>query len=978
VGFPRTFSEEVELVMIRVDLHVHTLASYDYEDKEKPIISVLEAATEAGLDAIAITDHNTFEGYTRLCNDLSRLRRKEPDKHARLSRIAILPGIEVSCLGGRGGLHLIGVFDPARTKLGFVRRSLRLRTAVADELSGGTRLDMHPEEVARVIHRYGGLVIAAHVGTPNGILTECRTEVARFLAEKCQFDALEYSRETHSEEDASLREAQRIAQAMGIPVIASSDAHILVTRKETVHRWGIGDRYTELECEQADFTSVRETLGVPDKVHRESVEALKEPWRNEARLRETVRVGRTLTFDFIYSDRDLARLIKLTNSLLNARGGSLLIGVGGGPERVRLGSKRLRLSEAQLKATIQANINPTPDIEVFRGDLGNGRTIMQVLVDKRRNPLFYFTNAGRAFTRERRRVVPLELHYDLVVSPFLREVGRSTLLDRARLRDRADRLRTNRQAALLKSDELLQVFPMRHYLHEDLSVRDLLIQSTVEAGTRLRDERLRVWAQELNISPLVAERIMADRARQLCWAEFQRQRYKPLVDRSGTTHRQRSLLSAALEALRRQYLQGDEEEMIPLDTPLLTMADNLGFLLDWREPRLRQRMQQLIDRAQKDLERLLAHVAGRTNTFLVELGEGDLESLDVALVEQVLVMPDTRILRRAEEAPSQAGPVMVVPMETPVTLTIQDILDSFVNQEDLEDDEAVQDRLEHIIRLGFSKVPIWIWVSQFSSRLALEKALVELRGRRETRGNRTRVLARIEKELGEPTFEEQVSNLDELILRATDLHDPDALESLFKICVYDFWVLERCKKDDRLKNYLLDLTKEYINPRYRRFRFTADLLCLMGLENQVADFIQSQTPDPDVPAGVEAIAFSQGEKAIPILENCLESEVHMIAFCAARCLIWMPEYGLSKIKQKVKAMEDSGELSRLDLRALARAMGECRLGDFQEALEILDPWATEIGDRRVRQQARESLVKLDKRWYLPKAKAKFGHTQGTS
>ena len=33
--------------MIRVDLHVHTPASYDYEDKSEPWLSVVEAAAEA-------------------------------------------------------------------------------------------------------------------------------------------------------------------------------------------------------------------------------------------------------------------------------------------------------------------------------------------------------------------------------------------------------------------------------------------------------------------------------------------------------------------------------------------------------------------------------------------------------------------------------------------------------------------------------------------------------------------------------------------------------------------------------------------------------------------------------------------------------------------------------------------------------------------------------------------------------------------
>jgi hypothetical protein len=288
------------------------------------------------------------------------------------------------------------------------------------------------------------------------------------------------------------------------------------------------------------------------------------------------------------------------------------------------------------------------------------------------------------------------------------------------------------------------------------------------------------------------------------------------------------------------------------------MAENLGFLFAWREPRLRQRMQQLIGEAQRDLERLLAQVAGRVDTFLVEIGQGDIESVDRELVGELLVMPQTQIARHAEEAPAEAGPVVLVPRDMPTTLTLQDIVDSFVDREELEDDEAVMDRLEHIVRLGFSRVPIWLWVSQFSSRLALERALVELRERRETRANRTRVLGRIERELGEPTIDEEALNLDELIPQVTSADDTDALERLLRVCVYDVEALVRRKEDVRLRDYLLESTRGELNPRYRRFRFSASLLCMMGFENEIAEFIGSQEPQPDVPAGLETIALSQG------------------------------------------------------------------------------------------------------------------------
>lgn len=958
--------------MIRVDLHIHTSASYDYLDKDKSIISALEAAVQAGLDAIAITDHNTFDGYKQLLKELSKVKRRQPDKHTELSELTILPGIEISCLGGRGGLHLLGMFDPESTQLGRVARTLGLTTALADEVSGGTRLAVYPEQVAHAIHRYGGLVVAPHVGARNGLLYEYRPELARLVAERCQLDVLEYSRETRREQDSSLRQAEGLARALGISLIASSDAHVLVSRTHRAGRWGIGERYTELDCDRSDFATVRETLGKPGRVYRKGLERVREPWRDEARLRQTVRRGKTLTFDYLYSDGDIARIIRVTNSLLNAQGGSLLIGVGGGPERARIGSKRLRLSERDLKAIIEGNVDPTPHIEVLAGDLGDERRVMQVVVDKTANPLFYLTSDGRAYTREKGRAAPTELTCDLVVGPFLREVGRSRLFDQTMLMDRAAKIRTDRRAALLTPKELLSIFPVRRYLDELSGVDVLLVESIVEAGARLKDGRLRIWAQELDISPAVAERIVADKARQYHWAQLQTQRYKPLIQGRGVTARQRSALSASFAALKRQYLEGAEQVVEP-DTPLTTVGENLGFLLDWREARIAGRLQRLADDAHADLERLLSATAGRMHTFLLKIGEGDLGLEGQALVQDLLLMPETQVVRRAEQVPSEVGPVLLVPTETRVALTIEDILVLFTDQEELEDDEGVRDMLEHIIRIGRSRLPLWIWVRQFSSRAALEGALVELEERREARQNRGHVLRRIRGERAELTIEEMKSKFHELVAQAITENDADALECIFRLCLHDPTMIERCRQEQGLIDHLVDSASENTSPRFRVFRFAACLLCLLGLEHHVSSFLESQAAGPDVPAGVQSIGLSRGAEAIPVLEACLRSERHVMARCAARSLIWIQEYGVSRLNDHVLALGDGPDsLSDLGLSGVARAMGECRLEDFQAAVEILSDWATASEHKRVRQQALDGLVDLDKRRYLPEAKAKFG------
>ncbi|MDD1654045.1 MAG: PHP domain-containing protein [Methanomicrobiales archaeon] len=74
--------------MLRCDLHVHTDAS---RDGESNVGEILRRAEAAGLDAIAITDHDTLEGVARARNTESR--------------VLVIPGIEISTRHG----HLIAL-----------------------------------------------------------------------------------------------------------------------------------------------------------------------------------------------------------------------------------------------------------------------------------------------------------------------------------------------------------------------------------------------------------------------------------------------------------------------------------------------------------------------------------------------------------------------------------------------------------------------------------------------------------------------------------------------------------------------------------------------------------------------------------------------------------------------------------------------------------------------------------------------------
>jgi len=75
-----------------VDFHVHTCFSFDCKTS---VVGVVKAAQRAGLDAIAITDHDTFEAIEKAKKIASR------------ENVTIIPGVEITA---EGGTHIVGLF----------------------------------------------------------------------------------------------------------------------------------------------------------------------------------------------------------------------------------------------------------------------------------------------------------------------------------------------------------------------------------------------------------------------------------------------------------------------------------------------------------------------------------------------------------------------------------------------------------------------------------------------------------------------------------------------------------------------------------------------------------------------------------------------------------------------------------------------------------------------------------------------------
>jgi len=106
----------------RMDLHIHTPASSDYQQPDVTYLQILQRAEERDLDIMAIADHNTVAGIVTLrariqeLELLERLKRihedekRELEEYRRLGhKMLVLPGFEFTATLG---FHIMGIFSP--------------------------------------------------------------------------------------------------------------------------------------------------------------------------------------------------------------------------------------------------------------------------------------------------------------------------------------------------------------------------------------------------------------------------------------------------------------------------------------------------------------------------------------------------------------------------------------------------------------------------------------------------------------------------------------------------------------------------------------------------------------------------------------------------------------------------------------------------------------------------------------------------
>ncbi len=147
----------------KLDLHIHTKASHDFNGEITPL-DVVKTAIEKGLDAIAITDHNTVEWID------------EVKKAAQGTSLTVFPGIEISCTGGERGIHIIAIFDTDKNEKHLVGFLGALGITPEEYGKQDSLIEKSILNVIDIVHQWDGLTILAHVNSSKGVLHDMKGE----------------------------------------------------------------------------------------------------------------------------------------------------------------------------------------------------------------------------------------------------------------------------------------------------------------------------------------------------------------------------------------------------------------------------------------------------------------------------------------------------------------------------------------------------------------------------------------------------------------------------------------------------------------------------------------------------------------------------------------------------------------------------------------------------------------------------------
>jgi len=401
----------------KIDLHIHTPASncYKGDKNDDEYLKIIKRAKKERLKIIAITDHNSIEGYRKILeiedrlerekSAFSRIRdsnqskeeiRKIENKLSLLKDILILPGIEFEV---SNCVHFLTIFDN-RTSIKEIEKFLG--DGGYDEEQFGVE---EPTKMSNwdILHlfdeltKFNCIVICAHVDSNKGVYNVIppSTLRAQCLSSK-QLNGIEYKNEVTKDKIANIiRTSKQYQRKIPLAFVKFSDSHNVSE---------VGRNITYVKLGMIDFESVKNAFGNPtEKISTEYPEIQK---ILDKLISEEIAFG---VEDLSTENKEYFK--KLICGLNNSEGGYCLVGLT--KNRNKIGLPVPTRNEKEMKNKIKGYFRDIYNcLKEIEGDarltwnfypLQNRKMIISVHV-RRGDDLVNIKNQGNIYLIKKKKI----------------------------------------------------------------------------------------------------------------------------------------------------------------------------------------------------------------------------------------------------------------------------------------------------------------------------------------------------------------------------------------------------------------------------------------------------------------------------------------------------------------------------------------------------------------------------------------------
>jgi len=229
----------------KFDFHSHTPKSDDYGKGPNQVALKARSPREwlldfmnAGMDCVAVTDHNSGEWVDSLKDALALLDSEKPTGYRAMT---LFPGVEVSV---NGGIHIIALFDPSVSGSKIV--SLLSKCGFSGQHGKTDDCTLKScAEVIELIQQEGGIPILAHADADSGLFKDQNGVTLKQSLRADGLLAMELIDPAYALPAAYSELKLRLASVIG------SDSH---------HPTSVGNRYTWVKMESPSLEALRLAL----------------------------------------------------------------------------------------------------------------------------------------------------------------------------------------------------------------------------------------------------------------------------------------------------------------------------------------------------------------------------------------------------------------------------------------------------------------------------------------------------------------------------------------------------------------------------------------------------------------------------------------------------------------------------------------------------------------------------------------------